>query len=441
MRIDNILNKLKDKLLESEYQSYISLLEYDESASRTDLEIFYVPNIFVAEWIKSNYLNIIADIFEKENPSGVRPEIHIKVRSKNEGVKSLKSNKTYLQDEAITLNPYYTFENFIVGDSNKHAHILAQAVSAKQAYVYNPVVFYGDTGLGKTHLLNAIGNFAYEQNKNVLYVTSENFLNEFTAGLRRSTMDSFRNKYRTCDYLLIDDVQFFGGKEQVQTELFHTFNELINHNKQIVMTSDKLPKDIKGLDERIRSRFERGVMSEINHPELETKISIIESKCEINRISLDKETIDYIASNIHGNIRQIEGILSTINSHISLSPESSSIKVAKEVLKSFQRERLDGITLSNIIDTVAKELNIKPSEIESKTRSRKVAFARRVVIYLARMLTVNSMPNIAKELGMRDHSAVSKAHKQAEKEVAEDSKIKNIIDSLKSRLQQDLGSV
>lgn len=440
MHLDNILKKLKNKLSDLEYSSYISLMEYDESASRTDLEVFYVPNIFVANWIKSNYLESIADAFMEENPNGIRPEIHIRVKEKNQNVKSLNFNKipTHFQQNLLSLNPFYTFENFVVGKSNEHAHTIAKVVARQQALAYNPVLFYGKSGLGKTHLLHAIGNVVKEQNKNVLYTTAEELLNDFISKIRRGTMDSFREKYRKCDYLLIDDVQFLGNREGVQEELLNTFNALYSTQKQIVMTSDKPPKEIKGLEDRLRSRFEGGVMAEITNPELETKISIIELKCQINRINFDKEVIDYIASNIYGNIRQIEGILSTINTHMSLSPEANALKVAKNVLKNYQNERLEGVTLDNIIKLVGKELNIKPSEILSKERSRKVAFARRVVIYLARALTINSMPMIAKELNMKDHSSVSKALKAIESEINTDSATKGIIEELKSKIQQTM---
>ena len=256
----------------------------------------------------------------------MRPEIHIKVKEKKENVKSLKNNKSmlYFNTNGLSLNPFYTFENFVVGKSNEYAYTIAKLVLQQQASAYNPVLLYGKSGLGKTHLLNAIGNDVKEKNKNVLYVTSEDFLNDYMDKIKRKTMDSFRDKYRKCDYLLIDDVQFFGGKEGIQEELLHTFNTLHNSQKQIVMTSDKPPKEIKGLEERLRTRFEWGAMAEITNPELETKIAIIKSKCEVNRIVLENEVIDYIASNIYGNISQIEGILSTINAHVNLSPVSSS---------------------------------------------------------------------------------------------------------------------
>ncbi|WP_121725957.1 chromosomal replication initiator protein DnaA [Helicobacter labetoulli] len=440
MHLDSILKKLKNKLSDLEYSSYISLMEYDESASRTDLEVFYVPNIFVANWIKSNYLESIADAFMEENANGIRPEIHIKVKEKKQNVKSLNFNKiqTHFQQNLLSLNPFYTFEKFVVGKSNEHAYTIAKVVARQQALAYNPVLFYGKSGLGKTHLLHAVGNVVKEQNKNVLYTTAEELLNDFIDRLRRGTMDSFREKYRKCDYLLIDDVQFLGGREGVQEEVLNTFNALYSTQKQIIMTSDKPPKEIKGLEDRLRSRFEGGVMAEITNPELETKISIIELKCQINRIDFDKEVIEYIASNIYGNIRQIEGILSTINTHMNLSPEANALKVVKNVLKNYQNERLEGITLENIIKFVGKELNIKPSEIVGKGRSRKVAFARRVVMYLARALTINSMPMIAKELNMKDHSSVSKALATIEDEIATDSAIKGLVEELKSGIQQSM---
>lgn len=444
LQIDNILKKLKTKLVQQEYDTYISLMEYDENASRTDMEVFYVPNIFVANWIKSNYLDLIADIFREENGNGIRPEIHIKVKAKSDNVKNIKVNKNTsisYQNNHLLLNPIYLFDNFVVGKSNEHAYTIAKMIARQQASMYNPVVFYGHSGLGKTHLLNAIGNYVMAHNKNVLYVPSEYFVNEFREKLKRGTMDTFRDKYRNCDYLLVDDVQFLGGKDASQEELLNTFNTLYNAKKQIVMTSDKPPKEIKGLADRLRSRFEGGVMAEITNPELETKVSIIETKCSINNVYLEKDVVEYIASNIYGNIRQIEGIISTINLNLNLSPESNARKVAENVLKNYQNERLEGITLQNIIKIVSKELNIKPSEIASKERSRKVAFARRAVIYLARALTVNSMPIIAKELGMKDHSSVSKALKGIESDMKEHREVKNAIDDLKSKIQQSLDDV
>lgn len=441
--MDDILSKLKDKISDFEYSSYISLMEYDESASRTDMEIFYVPNIFIADWIKSNYLELIADVFEDANSNAIRPEIHIRVKQKSNNVKSLTSNKNIAQSNAnhLSLNPYYTFENFVVGKSNEHAHTVAKLVAQQQASAYNPVLFYGKAGLGKTHLLNAIGNYVKEKNRNVLYLSSEDFLIDFLEKIRRGTMDSFRDKYRKCDYFLIDDVQFFGGKEGVQEELLHTFNVLHSNQKQIVMTSDKPPKEIKGLEERLRSRFEWGVMAEITNPELETKIQIIKSKCELNSINLEPEVIDYIASNVHGNIRQFEGILSTINTHANLSPESSKIKIAKNVLKYHQTEKLEGITIENIIKAVGRELNIKPTEITSKGRSKNISFARDIVVYLARSLTLNSMPVIAQKLNLKDHSSVSKSLSRIKKQIEENLTTKTIIEDIRTKIQQPSDSI
>lgn len=435
MHLDSILKKLKNKLSQQEYDTYISLMEYDENASRTDMAVFYVPNIFVLNWIKSNYLDSIADAFEEESSHGIRPEIHIRVKEKKHNAKSQKSAKLNFQSNSLSLYPLYSFENFVVGKSNESAYNVAKMVADRQA-VYNPVMIHGDSGLGKTHLLNAVGNHAKEQNKNVIYIPAEELLNEYIERIKRQTMDSFREKYRKCDYLLIDDVQFLGGKDGVQEELLNTFNTLYSGQKQIVMTSDKPPKEMRGLAQRLRSRFEGGIMVEITSPDLETKIEIIKSKCEINHIILNKEVIHYIASNIHGNIRQIEGILSTINLNLNLSPDSNPLKVAESVLKNYQNESSGSATFEDILNVVSKELNIKQSEITSKERTRKVAFARRVVIYLTRVLTYNSMPLIAKELGMKDHSSVSKAYKSVEEEMLQNSDTKVMIENIKSKIKQ-----
>lgn len=442
MLIDNIKKKLKSKLSELEYNSYISLLEYDEEASRSDLEVFYVPNILVANWIKSSYLDEIASAFASENSSGTRPEIHIKVKEQKQNVKSLNINKSpsHIRHHH-PLNPDHRFENFFVCGANKHAHLIATIVSKEQGVAYNPVLIYGRSGIGKTHLLSAIGNFVQERGKNVLYLTAENFMNDFTEKLRLRNMDSFREKYRKCDYLLIDDVQFFSNKADTQEELLHTFNALTHINKQIVLTSDKPPKDIIGLEDRLRSRFEGGIMTEMTSYDLEAKISIITSKCEMNRISLGKEVIGYIASNLHDNIRQIEGVISTIYSHKNLSPEIPELSIAKSVLKNYQIQSREGITIDSIKKAVSKELNIKQSEITSPSRSQRISFARRVVLYLARsLLSINSMSMLAKECGMKDHSAASKAIKKLEQEMSQDEALKMQIHNLKSRIEQDVGN-
>jgi len=218
------------------------------------------------------------------------------------------------------INPTYTFENFVVGSSNQFAYTAALSVAEKPGKAYNPLFIYGGVGLGKTHLLHAIGNFNIEKEKVVIYATIEQFMNDFTYHLRNKTIEKFREKYRDCDILLIDDVQFLSGKERTQEEFFHTFNELHNEHKQIVLTSDQPPKKIAGLEERLKSRFEWGLIADIQPPELETKIAIIKKKCELNGISLDDEIVNYLAANMDSNIREIEGVILKLNAYSTLAP-------------------------------------------------------------------------------------------------------------------------
>ncbi|MDE7448195.1 MAG: chromosomal replication initiator protein DnaA, partial [Helicobacter sp.] len=298
-----------------------------------------------------------------------------------------------------------TFENFVVGGSNRMAHNAASNVAKHQAK-FNPLLIYGGTGLGKTHLLNAIGNYV-SHNKSVNYVTSEQFLNDFVHHLRNKTMDRFKEKYRSNDYLLIDDIQFFAskGKDMLQEEFFHTFEELHNNRKQIVMTSDKHPKYIDKLDERLKSRFLSGLVCEILQPELETKIRIIKNICQRDKIFLTNDVIEFIATNINNNIREIGGNILQLNVAANIIGQDITLEFARQQLKEHIVEESTNITLERIIDTVALDFNIKPSEISSKSKRKKIVLSRRIVIYLARLLTPNSMPSIAQGLGMKDHSS------------------------------------
>ncbi len=433
---NDILKKLKDKITLEDFESYISKLKFDENASKSNLKVFSAPNIFLANWIQNKFSQEIALLFEELTQS--KPEIKIIVESKKQ------TNKTFqiqqIQKKIITktfLNPSYTFSSFVVGDSNHLAFEVAKIIAQTQAKKYNPVLLYGDTGLGKTHLLNAIGNEVANRGKNVIYVTAEQFLNDYMVRINNNTMDRFREKYRGCDYLLIDDVQFFGGKEKIQEEFFYTFNELHTNFKQIVMTSDRSPRKILGLKDRLKSRFEWGFYAEIIPPEFETKIAIIHQKCQINGIHLDEETIHFLASHINDNIRQIEGILIKLNAQASITGQEITIKMAKNAIKDSLEINNKNITLENIIKMVSKALNIKPSEIKSKSRTKNVANARRIVIYLARALTPNSMPVLAKELNMKDHSSISKAYKKIEEEIEKDLRTKAIIEEIKTKIQEE----
>jgi chromosomal replication initiator protein len=314
------------------------------------------------------------------------------------------------------------------------AYTASKAVAEKPGVQYNPLFLYGGTGLGKTHLLQAIGNDAIEKDRNVIYVTVEQFMNDFLFSMKNKNLEHFKSKYRQCDLLLIDDVQFLSGKETTQEEFFHTFNELHNANKQIVLTSDKLPSQIAGLEERLKSRFDHGLKSHIQLPELETKIAIIEKKSELNGIHLNKDIVQYIATNLGNSIREIEGVLIQINANANLIGGDINIDLVKRVLKDQIKETKENIKLLDIINVVSNELNIKPSDLKSSKRTKNVVDARRTVIYLARELTHNSMPDIAKFLGMKDHSSVSKNISKANELIETDENFRLKLENLKNKI-------
>jgi len=439
MLINKILDLLKQEIPQIEYERYIKQLDFDEEASRSDIAIFYAPNPLVARWVKTRYGDKLSHLFELK--TGIKPQIVVEVKNSKKRVPvqqtSENSTDTGLSknsSKSTILNPSYTFESFVVGSSNQFAYTAALRVAEKPGVQYNPLFIYGGAGLGKTHLLHAIGNFNLTRNKQVIFTSLEQFMNQFTHHLRNGTMDRFRDKYRSCDILLLDDIQFLSRKEETQKELFHTFNELHGNGKQIVMTSDQHPKKIAGLEERLRSRFEWGLIVDIQPPELETKIAIIKKKCEINGIQIDNEIVNYIAANMGNNIREIEGIIIQLNAFANMMNQSITLEFAKNVVKNQIKERSENITIDDIVKVASRELNVKPSEIKSKSRSRKIVEARRIVIYLARSLTPNSMPSLAQYFGMKDHTAVSHAMKKINEMIDKDENFKAKIEELSHKI-------
>lgn len=430
----SVLNMLKDEITEIEYNRYIKQLEYCNDGSRSDAVLFYAPNPLVANWIKTKYTHKIAHLFEIK--TGIKPTVSLDVKSRTQApaakVSAAPSPKE--KPKHTLLNPSHTFENFVVGGSNQFAYAAAKSVSEKSGEIYNPLFIYGGVGLGKTHLMQAIGNLLVQQGKSVIYSSIEQFVNDFTRHLRNQTMDRFKDKYRQCDALLIDDVQFLSNKNQTQEEFFHTFETLRNEKKQIVLTADKHPKQIAGLEERLKSRFEWGLVADIQPPELETKIAIIKKKCEINRVDLSNDVINYIATIISNNAREIEGILSKLHAYAQLMHVDISIEFAKNVLREQLQEQRDNITIDLIMNTISKELNVKPSEIRSKNRSRTIVYARRIAIYLARELTPLSMPQLAKYFGMKDHTAVSHTMKKIQELLKNDEDFKVKIEELSNKI-------
>jgi chromosomal replication initiator protein len=437
MNIGNIvLKKLKQEISNSEWERYIKTLNYDESASRSNLAQFYAPNMLLAKWIKTKYQDKIAHLFELE--SAIYPQVIISVgkqpsQEKN-STRSQVTNEQKNQTKSTILNPSFTFESFIIGDSNQFAYTTAKSVSEKPGALYNPLFLYGGVGLGKTHLIQAIGNHQIGMGKKVIYTTFEQFMNKFTSHLRSQTMDRFRDHFRECDVLLIDDIQFLSRKEQTQEEFFHTFNELHQAKKQIVITSDRQPNKIAGLVDRLRSRFEWGLMADIQPPGLETKIAIIKKKCEIDGIDLNNDIINFIASNMGNNIREIEGAIIKLNAYSGLMNQKLTLDFAQNVIKDQLTEKQTNITIDDIVKVISKELNIKLSDIKSKKRTKDVVAARRISIYLTRNLTANSMPQIAIYFGMKDHTAVSHAMKKINEQLEEDENFKVLLEEFANKI-------
>jgi chromosomal replication initiator protein len=428
----NILDELQKEISPLDYERFIKQLAYKKASSSDELLVFEAPNKFIANFVKTKFTKIIQDIYF--DLTSVKPSIEIKlVGERRRSKKDILSEQSTVPENTI-LNQSYTFDSFVVGSSNQMAYNASKAVANNLGIQYNPLFIYGGTGLGKTHLLQAIGNDAIEKNKTVIYVTIEQFMNDFTFSLKNKNMDHFRNKYRKCDLLLIDDIQFLSGKEETQKEFFHTFNELHTANKQIILTSDKLPSQIAGLEERLQSRFEWGLTTDIQIPELETKIAIVEKKSELNGIELSKDIIQFIATTLDSSIREIEGLLIKINASADLLGQSINIELVQNLLKEQIKEKKDNIKLPNIIEVVASELNIKPSDLKSSKRNANVVNARRIVIYLARELTHNSMPDIAKFLGMKDHSSVSKNISKANELIEKDENFRLNLENLKNKI-------
>jgi chromosomal replication initiator protein len=427
-----ILLKLKDEISEIDYNRYIKQLSFSTGQSKSNYAVYHAPNALIVNYIKRKFSDKIAHLFEVK--TGTKTLVSIELKSTKKGKSAAKAQVNPEKTQHSLLNPSYTFENYVAGSSNQFAYSAAKSVSEKPGELYNPLFIYGGVGLGKTHLMQAVGNVLQHQGKSVIYTSVEQFLNDFTSHMRNKTMDRFKDKYRKCDVLLIDDIQFLSNKVQTQEEFFHTFEALRNEHKQIIMTADKKPKQIAGLEDRLKSRFEWGLVADIQPPELETKIAIIQKKCEINRINVDGDVIKYIATIIESNVREIEGILSKLHAYAQLMHQPITIEFAQNVLKETLQEKRDNISIDFIMTTVAKELNVKPSEIKSKNRSRNIVYTRRIAIYLARELTPMSMPELAKYFGMKDHTAVSHTMKKINELLKNDEDFKVKIDELTNKI-------
>ena len=335
-----------------------------------------------------------------------------------------------------SLNPKYTFDTFVIGENNRFAHAASLAVAESLGEAYNPLFLYSGVGLGKTHLMHAIGNFVLEQNPNakVLYITSEKFINELINAIQNNTTEDFRKKYRNIDLLLIDDIQFFIGKERCQEEFFHTFNDLYENKKQIIISSDKPPRDINPLEERLKSRFEWGLVADISKPDYETRCAILRKKCQTENIAIDDEIISMIANKVESNIRELEGVFNKIVAMASLTNSEITMSLAERAVGDLERSSDKVITVDYIQYAVANYYNLDQNDFKIQRKTSDIAFPRQIAMYLSKQLTGLSLKDIGKEFGGKDHSTVIYAIKKVEDEMKLNPNTKTIVDNIKKTI-------
>ncbi|MEA1935603.1 MAG: chromosomal replication initiator protein DnaA [Thermodesulfobacteriota bacterium] len=427
---------IKEKVSPQNYETWIGPVKI-ASIEGKNINLS-VPNKFFRDWLTENYLPVMRESLS--GVMGIDASINFTIRDEKINITSEKINKTKPSVKRVypSLNPHYNFERFVVGLSNQFAHAASIAVAEQPAKNYNPLFIYGGVGLGKTHLLNAIGlhTVSLYQEANVLYLSAEEFMNELINAIRYDKMQRFREKFRSIDSLLIDDIQFIAGKERTQEEFFHTFNTLHDSAKQIVVTSDKFPKDIPNLEGRLRSRFEWGLIADIQTPETETKVAIIKKKAQENNISIPDNVAHYIASKVESNIRELEGYLIRIGAYVSLTGREIDMDLTKGVLeKLLGHEGIKEITIDEIIKAVANKFNVKKTDIKSQKRNKTFVLPRQIVMYLSRKKTNLSYPDIGSEIGGKDHSTVIYANNKIKKLIENDIKTRNLIKEIEDSLQ------
>jgi len=426
------LELLRNELTEISFNTWIKTIE--PVSMDADVIELGVPAEFNKGILDSRYSTLIKNAIKQL--SSKEYEINFVVPSQETVGKYQRNNDKKAsgeEDYVSVLNPKYTFDTFVIGNSNRFAHAASVAVAESPAKAYNPLFLYGGVGLGKTHLMHAIGHYILNNNPyaRVLYVSSEKFTNELINAIKDDRNEQFRNKYRNIDVLLIDDIQFLGGKERTQEEFFHTFNALYEANKQIIISSDKPPKEIITLEERLRSRFEWGLIADIQPPDLETRIAILRKKAQIENIYVDNDVIAFIADKIASNIRELEGALNRVIAYSSLTENEITVELAQEALKEIiSANRAKTINAQSIIEAVARYFDLKPEEFKSKKRNRDVSFPRQIAMYLCRELTDMSLPKIGDAFGGRDHTTVLHACERIVESIKNDSETRRAVEEL-----------
>ncbi len=439
-----IQDRLKESVSDQVYETWLRPLRF--VSREGSLLLVATPHQFFKQWIDENYFSQIEEAARKE--LGTDTSVEIVVGGEEESEPSRDSHDADLAPQAEgaqsrqrirngALNTRYTFDRFVVGAGNQFAQAASFAVATDPAKSYNPLFLYGGVGLGKTHLLHAIGNMAFERNPRIriCYITAEKFTNELIYCLRTNRMQDFKERYRSVDMLLVDDVQFIAGKQRTQEEFFHTFNDLYSSRRQIVVSSDKFPKEIPDLEERIQSRFEWGLVADIQAPDMETRVAILNKKAEADQIPLPQEVAIFLATTIKTNIRELEGSLVRIGAHASLTKREINLDLAREVLSHLIDNAERVISPDAVIKAVAEFYSVKVSDLRSDRKHKVIALPRQVAMYLIRSMTRCSLPDIGLRFGGRDHTTVMYAVKKIDKKVREDVSFRNTVDTLRKNLE------
>lgn len=449
------LENIKEKITNPSFNTWFSETKAVMTTAENQL-VLQVPNNFIQEWIESQYTDLIEEILADLTgnqwslilltPSEVKDfQANKKNKKSSETKKAKKEDKKEKRDTESELkqngfNPKYTFDTFVVGNSNRFAHAASLAVAEAPAKAYNPLFIYGDVGLGKTHLMQAIAHFILKNNPDykVVYVSSETFTNELINSIKDDSTVDFRDKYRNIDILLVDDIQFLAGKERTQEEFFHTFNTLHESNRQLIISSDRPPKEIPTLEERLRSRFEWGLITDIQKPDLETRIAILRKKADIENLTIPNEVVIYIANKIQSNIRELEGALVKVIAYSSLVDREIDVDLAREALKDLvnnKKEENIEVDIERIKKIITADYNLRMEDMHSKKRTQNIAFPRQIAMYLSRELTDFSLPHIGNEFGGRDHTTVIHAHNKIKEKIENEADFSNKIERLTDKIK------
>jgi chromosomal replication initiator protein len=433
---EDVSARLRGALNEKTYRNWFS----DVAGVTVDTETFVlaVPNDFTREWIEGHFVELIRAAVK--DATGAEHRLQLTVRPVEAAPTAAALPPPLPRPDPGGINPKYTFDSFVIGSSNRFAHAAALAVAEVPAQAYNPLFIYGHTGLGKTHLLHAVANYIGQHSSNltVRYVTSETFVNDFINSLRDKRIEGFKGRYRTYDVLLIDDVQFFEHKERIQEEFFHTFNSLHEAGGQIIMSSDRPPRDIATLEDRLRSRFEWGLITDIQPPDLETREAILRRKVKSDGIAIsDPEVLTFVASRVSTNIRELEGALTRVVAFSSLTGRRMDVELAQDVLRDvFPQGEAAAVSIEKIQELVCERFSVTLDELTGDRRSQNIVYPRQVAMYLARELTDSSLPKIGREFGGRDHTTVIHATSKIHRLIREDRSVYNLVQELTARVKQ-----